>query len=52
MVLSKFYKTKFLILTALQIGSTKTNLKNIEPLDTLLSKEVLDKSKYKKYIYY
>lgn len=29
----------------LQIGSTKAKLPNIESLDTLLSKEILDKSK-------
>lgn len=29
----------------LQIGSTKARLENVESLDTLLSKEILDKSK-------
>lgn len=37
---------KFIFLTGLQIGSTKTKLENIESLDTLLSKEILNKSKY------
>lgn len=29
----------------LQIGSTKAKIQNVELLDTLLSKEILDKSK-------
>lgn len=30
----------------LQIGSTKTKLENIESLNTLVSKDILDKSNY------